>query len=282
MHYKKTICFICIFITIASSAGYSVKAAVFDPGMVRDFTSVDVSIGLFLGQEADFYFLYPSEWFNYAGQPLVTTTRLTYTDDGELLDWYIFEYYSGLRVWEVMRLYVYDRQKWRDNNPYTVVAKTKDYVFVVSYGELSGMMTAEETVVMKRLLEAVSSKDQLDRCINCDDSQVEELTGAVIANNVVLDAKVEYINDTYYIPLREACEAFGYTIRWDNATRKISIYNGDIFMDEFMLEKGAVTILSPKYTVRLINDRVYVAMVYFVGVLRKNVSMDELGNVIIS
>lgn len=257
-----------------------------DAGEVDGFwwqLPLDVSEGVFAGVSTDFYFNLPSEWFDEDGEALVMVMRITYTEGPEILDWFNIDFVGNHGLWPVMQLYVFDRNLWTpDFFPLTVVMQTPRYVFAVNMGEASDWMAPEELEAFEPVLAAVSRISDIAERIDLGPDQFADQEFAVIVDGNVLEAPVELVNDRFYIPLREVCVALGHDIYWCDYERKIIISKDDEMIDSFFINPGDETALSPRYHVRIINDRVHVVAAYFVSVFRTHVQIDAANNVIIT
>ena len=246
-------------------------------------TQVDISEGVFAGLNAEFYFVLPPEWYDAEGNLLVEVHRITYADDADILDWFNIYFLGSSELWQVMRLYVYDKVHWRDGfYPLSVVLKTQSYVFAVDWGESRRFMDPAERELFVQVLDSVSGVSQILRCITLADGHTQELEFSVIVDGEILPSPVEIVDGVFFIPLREACDVFGYNIWWTESEQMITITNNGILLDQFVMGNDTDTEFSPRFNIRTINDRVYVVTAYFVDVFRKNVQIDDTHNVIIT
>lgn len=251
-----------------------------NPITVDRVFAVDVSTGMFAGVNSAFYFDLPDVWNGY-----VDVDRVNLEPGGDILEKYNFycKSSSGLfRHQPLMTLIVFDITKWRDNlYPLAVVLKTTDYVFAAEMGEKDTFRMESDIAVFNMCYQAISSIEQIKKCIILPEGQEEEEYFTVTVNGEKMASGVEIMDGIYYIALREVCEAFGYTITWIEDERAVVIEIKGDFIDKIFID-GELTAYAPNINVRIINDRVYVPMAYFMRVLRKNVEADERGNVTVT
>ena len=243
---------------------------------------VDISEGFFAGIWSGFYFMVPDEWLDYEGRPLIVVDRITYEPGHEILDHFNIGFIGDDGSWwQVMRLYVIDRIFWRDDLfPLDVVFRTQSYVFAANIGRVSRHMTPMERGRFYRVWDAVSDVSKIARQIVLAEGQAVEMENTVVADGKTLYSPVAVVNGRVYIPLREAANVLGFEIGWDDDLRKVSVAYEGFLIDHFLLdfENG----FNQRYPMRIIDDRVHIVPAYFMGVLRKNVQIDGLSNVIIT
>ena len=275
-----------LFMAIAAQPVFGVGIIGEEPGEGTRQQPVDISEGFFAGLNAEFYFALPDEWFDQEGNPLVVVTRDTYADDSDIsdiLDWYNISFLGSNELWLVMHLYVFDRFLWMEGFfPLDVVMRTQNYIFAVTMGGISPLMTLRELETFRNVLGAVSGSNSIADLIELPPGQAEELEFAIIVDGEVIPSPVAFVNDRFYVPLRDVSAALGFEIEWCSVDRRVLITNDGEFVDQFFLGPGEETVISPRYHVRLINDRVHVVPSYIVGVFRKNVQIDGASNVIIT
>ncbi|MCL2704175.1 MAG: copper amine oxidase N-terminal domain-containing protein [Defluviitaleaceae bacterium] len=254
-------------------------------GPIFDRVPMDLSEGSFAGLSTEFYFTLPPEWYDESGSLLVEVDRVTYAQGEDIFDAFDIYFLGERQYWLLMRLYVFDKAKWHEeDSDFTVVMKTQSYVFAVSIGDTARFTGYWELLLFDALMEPVSAPSKIFNLITLGRGHMVENQLAIFVNGILLPSPVEVVDEIFYIPLREACDVFGYQIFWDDELRRVSIAGNDGVLDSFVMAREGEAELEflPRFDVRMINDRIYVVTAYFAGVLRKNVQIDGTNNVIIT
>ena len=157
------------------------------------------------------------------------------------------------------------------------------YVGGVQMGDENAFDLEEDNAVFQQIYNAFSTPNKIHKCIILPPGYEEEVEKAVFVNGEIMPSPIEIINDSYYIALREVCEALNYTVIWDGDNRLVTIENDGQFVDEFYLVAGSgITPISYDINLILLYDRIYMPTVYYLKKLNKNVEIDGTQNIVIT
>jgi len=232
----------------------------------------DISQGHIVGINVDYYVKIPEEW-----QGTVYVERQTQSErlETERLSFYCLSKSGRFKAEPMFNIYIIAEGKW--NEEYTIVKRNGFYIIAVEYFDGSGFDYAPDIEQFNEEMSYAGTVEKLKNLILLSGEGKK-----VYVRSVATSSPPETVDGLYYIPLREAAEALGYTVNWwqKDSTVVIDRKAPKQFRDSFKMTTETTENSGCK--MRLINNRTYVHTAYFVSVLKANIEIGEDGNVYIS
>ena len=238
---------------------------------------LDISQGHIVSINIDYYFKVPPEWQN-----IVYADRVSSGESGsfvtEHLNFFCVSKSGRFKPEPMFNIHIIPEKDWADNSSYKILKRNLAYIFAVEYFDGSGFDYAPDSDQFKEAMSYVDSVEKLKTLLLVSGVEGKK----VYVRGVATSSPPEVVDGLYYIPLREAVEALGYTVNWweKDSTVVIDRKAPREFRDSFKISSS--TTESGGYKMKLINNRTYIHTAYFTRKLKANVEIGGDGNVYIS
>jgi hypothetical protein len=158
--------------------------------------------------------------------------------------------------------------------------ETDKYVFMFDSPSKNNFRESADRVIFSQFITSAANDSTMASQIEVPHSQRKIPNNTITVNGRLLrNSAVRSTAGTIYIPIREACNALGYSVSWNAANREITIYSSDRRHGATISLTGA---FRQNYSTIIIDDRAYVTSVFFMSVLNANIDVDGRNNVVIS
>ncbi len=250
----------------------SIKEKAFSPDRIPSVSTIDTSSGYIAGEVAQFWMTIPKQWNGFV---VVDREKLDFAATG--VEKLVFSYVSENKIYrpaKLMEFYVFDKKLWQTIE-FKKIAETQKYFFaVLTYPNTFTGVT--DSNLFDYYLEQVSNDDFVISMIGFPDDQRFLVSETVTVNGKRLKSKI-YKDDKVYVPVREVCEALGYSVGWLGKEKAVTISGKNRYF--LMLTKE--TELYQNYKVLTVDGKAYVSLLFFINSLNTNVEVDEDFNVTI-
>jgi hypothetical protein len=265
--------FLVLALFAASPAHAAEKFPFISEGAVKRVSSLDLSRGRISGEEAQYYMDIPSAW-----RDNVLAERVRQPEEEgvvEQINFYCSAISGIYKPQLLMALSVFDKALWQDDGRYEPALKSRDYVFAVKYGR-SGFALKGDVTVYNSVRAFVDTPFKIAKMVALPQTQQIAPSGAVFVDGGLLFYPAELKGEIYYVRLREAAAAMGYTVSW-NARTSTATVSGGSFPDFVRIEKNGADWRGKKMS--HIDGRIYVSTAYFFRVFGKTVEIDKDKNI---
>lgn len=232
--------------------------------------NIDISDGKIFSSRGDFYFDVPISWINYIDVYRTTDSSKKYI---ERFDFYYLPRDAGNHRAFLMSLIVYDADDWKLNPNEEVLLKNDRYVISTVRVENNYYKTNTDKIIFDRFLSEIWTYEFLSsRIIGMGIPTTDSLSISVSGQN--LNDKAILDNGTVYLPIRSVCNALNYTVSWDSNSSSVLINN--------YIKIGNLSSTTGDYGAKIINNRTFAPVYFFVTQLKLNIDLDINNNVKIS
>jgi len=240
---------------------------------------IDASSGRVTGEGAEYTFVMPESWQTGS----VTVNREKPNSSSAFLDKLTFLYIPNDRIsisTVFATLYVCENKPNLQPPGSRKLLETDKYVFMFDSPSRNNFSEPADRRAFGQLITSAANDTMMANQIEVPQSQRRIPINTITVNGRLMRNKaVRNTVGTIYIPIRETCNALGYSVSWNAASREITIYSS-------ARRHGATISLSgafrQNYSTIIIDDRAYVTSVFFMSVLNANIDVDGRNNVVIS
>lgn len=233
-------------------------------------SNVDISDGKVVSSKSDFYFDVPISWNNYIEVFRSTDSSKIYM---EKFDFYYLPRDDGNYRSFLMSLYVYDINNWKLEKNHVILLKNDKYVISTLRAENNYYYTPTDKIVYDRFLSEIWTYQFLSsRIVGIGIPESDNYTISVNGSRIK-DKAIE-VNGVVYLPLRSVCNPLDYSISWNGATSSVIVDN--------RVSIGNLSTNSGDFGSRIINNKTYAPVIFYVNKLKLNIDIDVNNNVKIS
>jgi len=237
---------------------------------------LDMSDGRVVGMGWSYEFLVPALWKEHVFVERQLGGLPSYIIDN--LSFYCKSATGVSSPLLLMSLYTIDKKEWSDSLPYTPVLFGRDLVFVVVFGaEETSFSHPFDQALFRSCRSDVQTAEKILELLKLSERQQVPNQLTVFVNDKKMTNPVVFLGSTYYVPLREVCEALGYKVVWSQKTASTTISKGS-FADTIPVKSNMVAD-KRGYKMRMIEGRVYVSVAYLYSVFNAVVEVDDIKNV---
>jgi len=240
---------------------------------------VDASDGRIAGVGAEYTFVMPKSWQNGS----VTVKRERPNRNSQLVDNLIFEYIPIDRISMpsvFATLYVYENQADFTPPGARKILETDKYIFMFESPSHNNFTDSADQLIFGQYLLTAASDPMMANQIEVPPAQRRIPNNTITVNGRLLrNQALRSEGGTIYIPIRETCNALGYSVSWNAASREVTIHSSD--------RRHAIPInLSPTlgqnfYSTIIIDNRAYITSGFFMRALNASIEIDGRNNVVI-
>ncbi|MDR1210040.1 MAG: copper amine oxidase N-terminal domain-containing protein [Clostridiales bacterium] len=253
----------------------AVPARAEEDTVVKSRTRLDTARGYIAGLNADYSFNLPHD----ASARQIIIDRVILRDATmalERLDFFVAPVTAGPEPAPLLSLYVFTNYQWNDMYRLKRVLKSRDYVFAAYFEDKNPFTDLADRTAYTYVKYLLGDVDRLKRLIVLPPNQTSLYEFTLFLNGEPLTDPIIERGGTYYIPLRRLCEAMGYGVTWMAPKRTVYVIKGT-FRYSFAI--SGTVYWGKGYVVSLIGGRCYASSGFFTRVLKKNLEIDEWGNV---
>lgn len=252
--------------------------AAYATSTISSVIRLDISDGSIKGEDADYTFVLPKSWQNSS----VTVNRERPGQQSQFLDKLIFLYMPLDKISKPMvfaTLYVYENRSGVKLEGSRKLLETDKYIFMFDSTSKNNFTDVADKSLFGQYIEGAGNDYIMASQIEVPKSQRRLNYNTVTVNGRLLrGSAIQNINGTVYIPVREACNALGYSVDWNAADSTVVIYQGS---ERYTISTpGSST--RQNYATIIVDSKAYVTSVFFMRALNANIEVDGYNNVVIS
>ena len=236
---------------------------------------VNIRNGVIAGEKVGYYFTIPENIAEYIWAERNTPSNSSLLEQVTL----ICQAGPSEPSCPLISFYVYKRLAWKPSEGIVEMFRTNDYVFAFESYENRFDRGTYNYYTFRYCASLVGSAEKAGECVFLPPGQRREYKQTVFVNGKAMTQKVVLEESLYLVPFREIAETLGYTVEWEEAGRLVKIA-GRGFKDSFAMTP--TTISAHGYRVRMVSDRTYVSVGYFVKYLGISMEIDSNRNVYLS
>ncbi len=232
-------------------------------------TGIDLSAGKIIGKNGDYYFKIPVSWDNYIYATRDKTDNYDYFDK---IDFYYKHRDIGNQDLLFLSLYVYYKENYGKHGytNQTKILETEKYVFTTSAYMSNPYSTVNDRIIFSRFLIELGTPNFISNKIYVSAQQNDVVqSGTLTVNGRTASVKPIVSNGEIYLPLREAAEKLGYTIKWNPSNKAVTLTRGS----------KSYTIYTTKTKVINKKGTLFVPISYFMQTLKCSVDIDSRNNI---
>ena len=156
--------------------------------------------------------------------------------------------------------------------PLEMVSRSRDFVFAVRY-EANGFIHPNDRAHFYQKVFLMNTAIRMREFITLPPSQVVVHSNTAFIFGAPMNSQIHRQGGIAYIQLREAAEMMGFFVGWHEPTTTVTIIRGNL-RDSFMVYSN-MTHDHRDIPMLLRNGRTYVAVSYFITILRNSISIDQ-------
>lgn len=251
----------------------------FAASTISSVIRIDASGGRIKGMGADYTFIMPGSWQN--GSVIVNRERRN--NRSPFLDKLIFLYIPIDKIsmpTVFAMLYVCENKPGLEHPGSRKLLETDKYIFMLEPFDSNHFSEPADRLALDQYIASISNDSMMASQIEIPPSQHKIPNNTITVNGRLLrNQAVRGAIGTIYIPIRETCNALGYSVSWNAHDFEITLYSND---RRHVVPIHLKSSFSQNYSTMIINDRSYITSVFFMRVLNANIEVDERNNIVIN
>lgn len=246
-----------------------------DYQLTPNATRLLIRNGKITGKDVSFTFNTPEDWSRY-----IFVDRMKLAPNSPVLErlhFYCASVTKSAPPALLMTIDVFNIGDFDTKTFYDTTIKTKKYIFAIVKGNPRPFVRNEDQGAFDYCYSGISTNDKLKACFEFPEGQGEQFEKCVIVKGKSIGEKIKFIDSQYCVPLREVCEALGYTVGYTSRDNSVTISYGS-FSDKINLSSD-----STKEGIRfkVIDGVTWISTSYFFWTLGRSVESDNKGNILV-
>ncbi|MCL2351935.1 MAG: copper amine oxidase N-terminal domain-containing protein [Firmicutes bacterium] len=253
----------CGNLTLFAAAGTVVSSA----------TRLDLRHGSISGEKAFYSMDIPELWRAYL---LADRVKSAQTDGSiEKLIFYYRPQDDLTKPIPVLCITVYGKDKYTSAPEFSVFLETHKYYFAYRCTEEMELQNEVDQAIVNQILTKAEDDIFLSSLIwpSSDDEKV--FTNTLWVNGMQLHAYPYKQSNVTLLPIRDVCEALGYSVGWIADRRAVTVAKPG----EYYLLLADNPNVNDGYPIVIKNDKSYISSLYFATHMKVNIQVDERSNV---